>query len=381
MSGRNSGAPSVAPDAPTFKLEVDGQELSEIMHGDVQTLKVVMDLQQMGSFEIEINNPWDAAESMYRYIDDDTFDLGKEVKVKMGYVDKQWSMIKGAITSVAPVFRADRRKFITVAGLDALFCARDRDPLEGEAKQFQEMSDAEIVQQIAQRAGMKIKTDDKGPKHDFVVQKYQDDAAFMKERAKRLDLDLFVRTDPDSGEDELQFTEPTDGRKGSICVWVFEWGEDLQFFRPRVSMAQQISKVTVRGWDPKIKELITYTADKNDLPSGIGSGTSGPKVVEKCLSASGGKEEFVVDAPVTSAEEARELAISVLRERAYRYLTCTGVCLGKPEMRPGDNAEIRGIGKRFGGQYYLERVEHIIGTEGYRTEFQGRRVFEDGGEG
>ena len=93
-------------------------------------------------------------------------------------------------------------------------------------------------------------------------------------------------------------------------------------------------------------------------------------------SAAGGRQEVVVDAPITSEDEARELAISLLRERSYEFITATGRVAGLPELRPGDNLEIFGLGRRFSGTYFVKRVEHTLGTSGFFTTFTGRRIFQ-----
>jgi phage protein D len=135
-----------------------------------------------------------------------------------------------------------------------------------------------------------------------------------------------------------------------------------------------VSQVTVRGWDPATKQAIVVTATADDLP-GSGSGTSGPQEAQKSL---GNRQDVVVDAVVTSEEEARELAISLLRERAYEFITGNGEIVGLPDLRPGDNMDLDGLGRRFSGSYYVKKVEHTIGSSGFRTRFEVRRVFDGG---
>jgi phage protein D len=81
---------------------------------------------------------------------------------------------------------------------------------------------------------------------------------------------------------------------------------------------------------------------------------------------------------VSSAQEARDLAISLLRERAYEYITGSGQVIGLPDLRPGDNVELDGLGKRFNGTYYVLKVEHTLGTSGYQTRFDVRKPFDGG---
>ena len=86
----------------------------------------------------------------------------------------------------------------------------------------------------------------------------------------------------------------------------------------------------------------------------------------------------MVDAPVTTEQEAKDLAIARLRERAYEFITGTGQVIGLPDLRPGDNLELQGLGRRFTGQYYIKKIEHTLGASGYLTTFEVRRVFDGG---
>jgi phage protein D len=40
--------------------------------------------------------------------------------------------------------------------------------------------------------------------------------------------------------------------------------------------------------------------------------------------------------------------------------------------------ELKGLGKRFSGEYYVKKVEHTLGSNGYLTQFDVRRVFDGG---
>jgi uncharacterized protein involved in type VI secretion and phage assembly len=50
-------------------------------------------------------------------------------------------------------------------------------------------------------------------------------------------------------------------------------------------------------------------------------------------------------------------------------------CIGIPELRARDTVEIRGVGKRFSGQYTLSKVRHTIDGSGYRTQFEVSQQF------
>jgi phage protein D len=295
----------------------------------------------------------------------------------MGYVDRMLSMVSGIITKLTPKFPESGPPTIGVHGQDNLVKLRDRKPGKNDKKYFTKKQDWEIAQVIAQRNNLNFNAPDRdGPQHEIVIQRNQDDASFLIERAKRIDYDCYIVVDPKVKKDTLHFKKPSDGRQSSQRVtYNFEWGKNMVSFTPELTAARQVSQVTVRGWDSKNKETIEYIATKADLAGKKSSGTSGPEVAEKKLSK---KEEIVVDWPVQSKEEAKALAISLLRERAYEFLKATGQVIGLPDMRPGDNVNIKGVGKRFSGQYYVTLVEHTIGNNGYTTGFTMRRSWDGG---
>lgn len=370
----SSGLPSTDYYAPDYKIEVENQEVDPESKGDILELKVTMDLDNLTHFEMTVNN-WDDKHLTFKYSDTATFDLGNRVHVQMGYAGGLLSMVQGLITSLTPRFPESGTPTLAISGQDRMVKLKERKPRDGEQKKFVNQTDSDIVQIIATRNGLVPKIQATAEKHDIVVQKNQDDAAFLMERAKRIDYDCFIGVDPDSGQDALYFQSPTDARDGkSVRVYVFEWGKSLINFNPTISLNRQVGKVTVKGWDPVTKSILQYTATAADLPT-TGSGENGPSAISTRFQD---REDVVVDQPVTSQQEAKTLAIALLRERAYSYITANGQVIGIPDLRPGDNIEVQGLGTRFSGQYYVTKVEHTLGNSGYLTTFDVRN-WSDGG--
>jgi phage protein D len=334
-----------------------------------------MDLENLTSFDLTINN-WDDKHFGFKYSDAEIFEVGNRVHVLMGYADELRFMASGIISTVTPKFPESGPSTLGVTGVDAMLKLRDRKPVGSDVKKFVNKMDWQIAQVIAARNHLDVKVTEDGPPQPLVIQKNQDDARFLMERAKRIDFDCYIRVDPDAGRETLYFVRPTDQRDTSPTrIYVFEWGKTLINFNPQLKLGQQVSQVTVRGWDPRTKSPIVYTATPNDLPKSSGGGDSGPELAAKKLN---NKQDVVVDLPVASMQEARDLAMSLLRERAYQYLTGSGQVIGLPDLRPGDNVELQGLGKRFSGEYYVTKVEHSLGSNGYLTSFDVRSC-SDGG--
>lgn len=406
------GLVAVKPDAgyaPRFAVTVDGQPADRSTHNDVLNISVVAEKDGLSSFDITFNN-WDDKALRFKYSesDDEAFALGRRVQVRLGYADDLVTVVVGTITGLRPSFPQSSSPTIGISGSDRLQQLKLRKPRDTDPKYYRHQTDAQIARRIARRHGLKAEVDDSAPEHVLVVQKNQDDLSFLLERAKRIDFDCYIRSDPDSDKDVLVFARPSDLRD-SRPVRVFElaYGPGLAAaeerraadrarrrgsgadtkdpdplvpnlieFTPVLKAAEQVSSVTVRAWDPATKQPIAHTAGVSDLPPAGRTGRSGPQVAAATLADRG---EVVVDAPVTSVQEARELANALLREKAYQFITGTGRIAGLPQLRPGDNLEIHGLGRRFSGSYFVTRVEHTLGASGFFTGFTVRRIYDGTG--
>ena len=319
--------------APDFKVLVEGRELDATTHGDILDLSVVMDIDNLTSFDMTVNN-WDDKSFDFKYSDTTTFDIGKRVDIQMGYANDMRFMASGLIQSLSPRFPESGAPTLSVSGVDRRVKLRDRKPTQKDMKQWAKQKDDQIVRTIATRNGLDVDVSPTNQEHPIVVQKNQDDLTFLMERAKRIDFDFFLRINPKTGKDTLCFVSPTDNRDARRAkMYMFEWGKNLINYNTQLTLNKQVASVTVQGWDPATKSKISYKATAKDLPETKGAGTNGPKAVEDRLAK---REDIVVDQPVSSVQEAKELAISQLRERAYGFLTGTGKVIGLPDMRPGD---------------------------------------------
>ena len=295
----------------------------------------------------------------------------------MGYADRLRSMMRGQITSLAPKFPESGPPTLAVSGLDGMLQLRDRKPGEGETKKYEHMADWEIAQVIAERNGLRADVTQEGEVHDLVVQKNQDDAQFLMERAKRIDFDCFVLTDPDTGEDTLYFVKPPDGREDTRTrVLRLRVGQEPDQLHPEahaLAPGEQGDRARLGSRAPSRRS--STPPRPPTCPAAAGAG---PAARRRPRRICGARRTSWSTRPWPTEQEAKELAISLLRERAYEFITGTGQVIGLPDLRPGDNVELHGLGQRFSGQYYVKKVEHTLGSNGYLTTFEVRRVFDGG---
>jgi phage protein D len=85
------------------------------------------------------------------------------------------------------------------------------------------------------------------------------------------------------------------------------------------------------------------------------------------------REEVVVEKPVHSAQEAKKVALGILKDRQKEMVKASASCVGLPALTAGTKVEIEGLGARFSGTYYVTSTTHTVGDSGYTTRFEARR--------
>lgn len=352
---------------PSFEVALRGKQLKKDVVRDIVQVTYKDNIQEIDSFEITINN-WDAEKRAYKYIDQDLFDPGKEVELKMGYFgnDNMRLMIKGEITSLRPNFPASGQPTLAISGLNLLHKFRT----EQESHAYIKRTDSQIAKEIGGRLGITVLLDETAAgeetPYDYVFQDNQYDIIFLMERARRIDYDLFVKEE-EGKESQLYF-----GRSNSVrrVTYQLKFGATLIQFQPELTTAHQVSEVTVKGWDAKRKEAITATAKRTDLKT-KGVGEKGrQKALEKSFS---GRKEIIADRPIHSKDEAKKMAVAALESIAKDMVKGSGSTVGLPDLRAGGVVEMDGMGDRFNGRYFLTSTTHTIGDGGYTTTFECRR--------
>lgn len=381
MINRASGEvelPGAYAYAPEIAIYVDNKELPL---EDVIDLKVTLEKDQLGGFSLQLANAephfvlHDGATSPFKYSDKDLLDVGTGVLIQMGYAGRLRKMLSAVIKTVSPSFPSSGLPTISISGADRLTMLQGFKPGSGDAKQFLKMRDWEIAQKIAKRHDLDVEVTQEGPEHPCVMQKDQDDLEFLLERAKRVGFDCYIEFDQSTKKDKLYFIKPKDNRDSrAVDTYTYRWGEELHAFTPKLTVGRQVAKVTVRGWDPKTKDKIEYTAEVTDLPKTGGSGRTGAEIVAKKL---GAKEERIVDIPVSSREDAKKIAIGLLERNGNEFLSGGGEIMGDPDLRPGTIVQLERLGDRFSGKYTVRKTEHSFGSSGYMTSFEVERLREE----
>lgn len=335
--------------APGYQVLVDGDDIVRAHKVEITRVNFEDTLDGADRFTITISDP------SLKWIDNNLFEPGKEVTVKMGYVDKLSTMIVGEIISLKPSFPTDGNPQLEISGFDLSHqFTRVR-----RQRSFRDKKDSEVVQTIASEAKHKLSTviETTDTVHPHITQNRKTDLEFIEELAQRNFFEFMVK------EKTLYFQSP---RRDRSAIFSLEYGSSLLSFDPEINTANQVSEVTVRGWDPSAKEEIVGTATHGSEEARQSGRQSGGDVVEDIY---GTVEERIMDRPVLNQQEADDLARDMLNRASEGFITGSANCIGIPEIRAGENIELKGVGKKFSKKYYIERTTHTISSGGYTMTF------------
>ncbi len=347
-------------------LEIDGEEAPKKLMEDILQISVEESLHLPGMFTLVIQNAYFPGRQQERpWQHQDLFAIGKSVRLRFSssttenhefQQKKEGDILEGEITAMETHFTEGSQAPMVIRGYDVshrLHRGRYN-------RSFQNMTDSDIVKKIAGEVGIEIGTiDSTGAPHDYVFQENQTNMQFLRERAARNGFELFVR------DGKLNFRQPKSDRELHL-----EWLKELHGFRVRVSSAEQVSAVEVRGWDYSQKRPIVETAQAErvftETEYGKGSQTStsfkGKPPAPKMI---------VVDRPVFTAKEADVIAHSLFDELGGEFVRADARAEGNPEIRPGRVVQLEGMGK-YSGKYYVTETRHFFHERVYITEFSVR---------
>ncbi len=291
----------------------------------------------------------------FLYFDRQTLDFGKEFQVKIGTEE----IFKGKITALEAEFPEGKAPTITVLAEDALQNLR----MTRRTRTFEDVSDEDVIRRIAQDHGLTPKINVTSPTHKTVAQVNQSDLAFMRDRARSIDAEIWIK--------DKELNVKTRSNRGQEKLQL-KYGAQLREFCVIADLANQRTKVTASGWDVSAKEAIKKEASDSAISGELGSDESGIGILKKAF---GERKESIVHTTPITGQEAQTVADSFMKTIARQFVVGRGTAEPNAKLRVGAFVELDGLGKIFNGKYYVAEIAHIFdNAKGFRTEFRAERT-------
>ncbi len=332
---------------------------------------------------IEVVNVFDSVSQTYRYTDIPPnlnagqagvyplLDYGDTIAVRFGYgSDLQW-FFDGIVTKLSVSFPAEGESRVTVTAVDRRDWLRSQKDIA--SAPHGAANEAQIAQQIVSSVGLHVAapatlkpTTSEGKKEGRPTD--QDALQYLTNRINLAELELLCFGNT------LFVYESGDQQPAAVS---YAYRRGLLSFEPTFNGTGKPTKVVVKGRTSD-GEVFEATATTEEL---VSAGLSLPfeqaaaTALDKVASAgqAGDRVEVVTNYLAKDPDDAKRLAIGILKRNLDSTITATGNVVGDPRLRARTVIEIGGVG-RFNGNYYITSVTHKLGGNGYQTEFTVRRI-------
>jgi Bacteriophage probable baseplate hub protein len=342
---------------PTLLL--DGKEDEDLRQG-MLSLAVSEASDGMCRCEIAFGNQGASSRGVeFLYFDRKKLDFGKSLRVQY-----KGDLFEGRITGLEARFPAKSTPELVVLAEDALQDLR----MVRRTRAFENRTDKQVFEAIADehQLGKDVALD--GPQYRVLAQVNQSDLAFLRERARAVEAELWVTV---SGGKATLHAKPRKDRQGAQPVKL-GWHNELAEFTVLADLAGQRTAVVASGWDVAAKSAVKYEATDTDLGSELGPTDSGASILRARF---GDRKESVAHGGPWTQQEAEARARAHFRMEARRFLVGHGVARTTGDLRVGATVDLDGLGPLFAGKYYLSEVHHRFdGKCGLRTEFYAERT-------
>lgn len=335
-------------------ITVDGNDNAKLVEGLLSML-IVENTSGLYRCEAMFGNWGEFNNNIgFLYFDRSVLDFGKSFKIKLG-TD---TVFDGRITALEAHFPEGDAPQLNVLAEDRFQDLR----MTRRTRTFVDSKDADVISKIANEYGLTANVDVTGPNYKVLAQINQSDLAFLRERARAIDAELWM-------DGRTLHVQSHTKRAGSTLE--ITYNNELRSFSVLADLAEQRSSVTVSGWDVASKQGLQHTADESIIQGELNGSTSGASILAKAL---GERKESLVHTVPLSNEEVTAQAESYFKMSARRFLVGRGVADVNSQLRVGNQVSLKGLGPLFNGKYYLTEVMHLFdGVHGLRTEFTAER--------
>jgi len=348
--------------SPVF--EVDGQRYGELAR-DIVRLQVEENTSGLKFLEMRLVAVGPVAggggtEEVLLYLDGRILDFGKRITVAIGPPSTQRIIFNGFISFLEIDFEEGEEPEVVICAEDKFMDLR----MTPRMRSYESMSDADIAAAIASEHGLGAEVDVRGPVYDRILQMNMSDLAFLRDRARLLQAEVWV-------DDETLYFQTRDRRQGTQIDLLR--GTDIITVQACADLAHQRTRVNVSGYDAQTREVIDESAGQEAILAEVTGGRTGPSILQRAF---GPREARRVREVCLNTEEAAEWARSDMLRRARAFVTVDGVTRGTPDMVVGSHLALRHMGVPFNGDgYYVTRVCHTYDlNQGHRTQFTAQRA-------
>ncbi len=344
---------------PIIKVKVSGTDLTVEAANDLLDVEVNQSVVQPSMFILRFQD------RKFSWSNSDTFAVGKAVTISVGESSESLANIMtGEITGIELQSHGNEAPIFTVRGYDKLY----RLHMGRKTRTFLNQKNSDLVATISGEASLGASATDSGLVYPYILQNNETNLEFLRRRVAKDGMELFV----DNGK---LTTKKVPAASNPVAT--LKQHESLLDYTIRLSSANQVSSVVVKGWNVKEKAPIVGTSASatNSLSPSITYSKSGKQVGALLNSAAKMSGVF---SPVENQTEAEKQAKAIFDDITGRYIQIEGTCYGLAAIKAGTWLEVKPssvdsteAASNFSGKYYINSCTHTYSRKGYYTSFEG----------
>lgn len=331
------------------EIKINNKKIDQKVYANLKKVKVNSSLDTISVAKVIFFDPNGELQ------ENSDFDIGKEIKVSLGYTEFE-EIFAGEIVRVDYNFARNDISTVELICYDKLFkLSRMK-----HSRPFVKMKDSDIAKKMAGEAGLQTSIDATTTKHEYIFQNNESNLDFLRRRAKKLGYEVAI------SEGKMVFKKGRfKDKKKSVELNFFG---TLIDFKVKIDASKVIEEAVVSSWDYVKKEGVEEKAKAGDEPKVGSPKTMGPKDVKSKMKNKA--TTYTLDLPNLTSGDAKEIGKAELTAASMEFLKATGSCEGEPKILTGKVLEIKNLGKKLSGEYYITSCEHVYTQESYRTYFQ-----------
>ncbi len=342
-------------------IAFEGQEISTL-YADLAQLEVELDDELAAMFRLRLAlTP--QPDGSWPYVDDDRLALWKKVTISAGFDNAVDPLISGYITHIKPIFpTAATGCALDIWGMDGSVLM-DR---EEKRKAWPNKKDSDIAAELLNLHGFTPVVEDTTIVHDEAIStiiQCESDMQFLKRLALRNGYDCFV--DGDTGyfrPPQLETPQP---------VLAVHFGDETNVSHLSLETNGLAAvNVAITQLDRLEKTVLDTSVQNSGLPI-FGAATATQLLRPEMAPG----QIHLRNSVTTGLTEMSALSQSLFHQADW-FVTGEGEVMANEYghvLKPRQTVTIKGIGERYSGVYYVNRVVHSFTPNGYTQSFAIKR--------
>jgi Rhs element Vgr protein len=334
---------SQSPDLVTFKVLIDGEELSSVYQ--VKTISIEKEVNRIPFAQLVLFDG-EASERDFKLSNEDLLIPGREIEIQAGYHNDEASVFKGIIIKHSLKIR-DNTSVLVVECRDTAV----KMTIGRKSSYYYDSTDSAIIEELINKYGLENEVSETSYEFKEMVQYQASDWDFMITRAQANGMLCFIQ------DGKITIAKPNFEKEAVTKVI---YGSSLLNFDAEIDARNQFSTITTYGWNPADQELVETEANDPgvSLNGNIDSGTLAEVIgLENLEIKHGGNNNSTA---LQQWSDAKALFQQMSKVRGSVKFQ------GIPEVLPGELLELEGVGDRFNGKIFISGIRHEI-SEGNWT--------------